>query len=173
MKYLTQPCGNCPFRTDQCFDLRPSRALEITALLERDGHFTCHKTTHKPSQEQAFCGGAIHWMEQNGIIGGNVMIRLADRLGLLPYPLPAAVNPVSSSRWQLARRRGETEEQTAARCVEELSEFFGYQLEEEELADGPRLLELYNQYAAAGARADAEDEDDDGDWDWAEEDEEE
>ena len=140
MKVLTQPCGNCPFRKDQSFDLDPTRTLEITGALEDDGHFVCHKTTDKPRSEQAFCGGAVRWMEANNKLFNNVLLRVSAQFGAMPFPLPPLLNPVSPSRWHLASKKGETEEETTQRCHEAISEILGRELEFEDMEDTRNLL---------------------------------
>jgi hypothetical protein len=51
VKFLTQPCSNCPFRQDQHFQLRPERVDEIDFALRHDGSFHCHKDIARVHKE--------------------------------------------------------------------------------------------------------------------------
>ena len=84
MKFnLTAPCKDCPFRTDipsQEGWLGYERAEGISdAILDMDGTFTCHKTTHLADREHQHCAGALIMCEAND--KPNQMMRIAERLG--------------------------------------------------------------------------------------------
>jgi hypothetical protein len=81
-------CDNCPFQKSGA-GLRLKRSLPrlrwygILKLLQRDGHFTCHKTSDETGDgSNLMCAGAIAWQEKRGLSSNlqRVMERL-DRLG--------------------------------------------------------------------------------------------
>lgn len=95
---LKKPCANCPFLEDPPFYLRPGRRDEIADSLERDGHFTCHKTVNYDSwgddieeDEDAayvhtggeqFCAGALITMIKGDHEWlSNAYLRIAQWLG--------------------------------------------------------------------------------------------
>lgn len=150
MKFLKQPCKDCPFRLDQDFHLHPNRAQEIGNALAHDGFFQCHKEVARVTREvaaierardascefdehefydngatptpamhadkvepAAFCGGALHYMNQNEMLLRNMITRWAIRMGELPYPMPEPVSPITSDIAHLSRscqHQGEGEE---------------------------------------------------------------
>ena len=86
MKYnLTKPCGNCPFRSDRPFDLKPGRIEEIVNGLFNDVPFSCHKTTtskgvsnnHKDAEH---CAGALIFLEKHDY--AHQMMRIMERIGM-------------------------------------------------------------------------------------------
>lgn len=80
---LIQPCADCPFRTDRPFQkgwLGAERAKDITdSILEKDGTFACHKTTHLHDSKWQHCAGATIMCEAND--KPNQMMRISERLG--------------------------------------------------------------------------------------------
>lgn len=87
MKYdLTSPCGNCPFRTDIDFYLRPERVEEICDSLEQGQTFSCHKTNDTDGEEtietdsSQHCAGAMIMLEK--MERPNQMMRICERLGM-------------------------------------------------------------------------------------------
>lgn len=58
MKFLKQPCANCPFRQDQHYGLRPERVQEIDFMLRHDGIFTCHKEIDRVARDIARLDGS-------------------------------------------------------------------------------------------------------------------
>jgi len=90
MKYeLTNPCGNCPFRSDIRAFLNPARAREIARSLDR-GEFPCHKTTVPGSgdngdedlvgtEDSQHCAGALILLEK--MERPSQMMRICERLG--------------------------------------------------------------------------------------------
>jgi hypothetical protein len=141
MKFLTQPCGDCPFRLDQDFHLHPERAAAIGGALANDGFFQCHKEVARVTRQvaelerardpdaefdmgdfydngaapepelhrdkvepAAFCGGALHYMNQNpDMLFRNMITRWAINKGMLPYPMPSPCSPVTSDITHLSR----------------------------------------------------------------------
>ena len=85
---LTEPCPQCPFRTDIEPFLRYERVIELKeALLYRQGTFSCHKTnTHDEDGEaietddSKHCAGAMILLEK--LEKPNQMMRIAERLGM-------------------------------------------------------------------------------------------
>jgi hypothetical protein len=47
MKFLKQPCDQCPFRLDRAAALSERRAKEIDDALRRDRSFACHKDVQR------------------------------------------------------------------------------------------------------------------------------
>ena len=107
MKFdLTAPCKNCPFRTDMPSQegwLGYERAEGITeAILDMDGTFTCHKTTHLRDREQQHCAGALIMCEAND--KPNQLMRIAERLGFydhtkLKKDSPVFTDPEDFAEW--------------------------------------------------------------------------
>ena len=81
MKFtLTQPCANCPFRTDVRPYLTKNRAKEIAhAITEQQRTFTCHKTLKLDEEDRQHCGGALILLEK--LNQPNQMMRLEERFG--------------------------------------------------------------------------------------------
>jgi hypothetical protein len=90
VKYTkTEPCDNCPFRSDKPFHLRPGRVKEIMRSLVR-GDFPCHKTTvHRESKEggdrvvtdkSLHCAGALILLEK--LEQPSQMMRICERMGM-------------------------------------------------------------------------------------------
>ncbi|KQR22894.1 DUF6283 family protein [Deinococcus sp. Leaf326] len=81
MKYdLTQPCPDCPFRTD-CREgwLGGDRAAEIAqAITQHQQTFTCHKTLPESANSQ-HCAGAMILLER--LNRPNQMMRIMERFG--------------------------------------------------------------------------------------------
>jgi len=84
-----KPCQQCPFirgssfESSMCYD----RAREIADSLIGGGQFSCHKTTRNggaDGSKERFCIGALGTMENEDIVYSNQMVRINDRLGLLP-----------------------------------------------------------------------------------------
>ena len=96
---LTRPCGNCPFRRDRPFHLRPERVRDILGGGKRRrwwpaDSFPCHKTieyfdagTIIPETAQQ-CAGVIAILHREG--RPNTAMQIAERLGLWK---PAALDP--------------------------------------------------------------------------------
>jgi hypothetical protein len=101
---LTRPCGDCPFRSDRPFHMRPERVREILGD-ERKGHrrrwwpaasFPCHKTvvytdrgTHVPATAQQ-CAGVMAILHREG--RPNDAMQIAERFGLWD---PARLDPTA------------------------------------------------------------------------------
>jgi len=90
MKFdLTKPCGDCPFRNDITFYLRPERVEEILEAIsgQQQATFTCHKTTGYDDEsgetletkDSQHCAGALILLEK--IERPNQMMRWMERLG--------------------------------------------------------------------------------------------
>ena len=106
--HLHAPCGNCPFRKDRPFYLRPGRAREI-AMSFTQADFTCHKTIDYDEdvdpdsgeivtggEHQKVCGGMLGMMRIEGF--DNQMVRIAERLGLIDWEKVDASNVYPSRR---------------------------------------------------------------------------
>ncbi len=90
MKFdLTQPCSECPFRTD-CLQgwLGKSRAAEIADSIKNGSTFPCHKTTEFDDEGESIgvgeqhCAGALILLDKsvpNGTGSSNIL-RIAMRL---------------------------------------------------------------------------------------------
>ncbi len=88
---LTNPCSNCPFRTDVVPYLRAERVEEIERGLGH-GEFYCHKTTqhddkddeenedgsYHPTHNEMHCAGALILLEK--LERPSQMMRIAERL---------------------------------------------------------------------------------------------
>lgn len=110
---LKQPCGACPFRTDQPAFLDPDRAQEIADHLHEGGSFHCHKTLDYSSEDgegettakSMHCAGAMIVLEHED--RPNQIMRIAERLGF--YDRTAlnmdAPVPQSMSEW-VSRHEG-------------------------------------------------------------------
>ncbi len=97
---LTRPCGNCPFRSDKPFHLRPERVRGILGGA-RGGNkwwpadsFPCHRTieytdddTIVPETAQQ-CAGVMAILHREN--RPNTAMQLAERLGLWN---PATLDP--------------------------------------------------------------------------------
>ncbi len=84
---LTEPCSNCPFRTDLTFYLDASRINEIADALENQLTFNCHKTTYFTDDGEVdigpktrACAGARAVMANEG--RSMQMERISERLGI-------------------------------------------------------------------------------------------
>jgi hypothetical protein len=84
---LTQPCSNCPFRTDVKGYLTKSRVRELRfGLVQQQSSFSCHKTnkftddgeTIEDSNSQ-HCAGAMILLEK--LNKPNQLMRISERLG--------------------------------------------------------------------------------------------
>ena len=103
MQYdLTEPCDNCPFRTDKLFYLGVGRAEEIAGSLDRST-FACHKTTrfnddgeHTPHKKEKHCAGALIMLEKEE--QPSQMMRIAERLGMYDMRKLNMDAPVYESR---------------------------------------------------------------------------
>lgn len=87
---LTDPCGNCPFRTDRPFRLRPERVREI---LTCGAEFHCHKTVDyrdevdddgnplppRVTKKSQHCAGVLIILEKEG--RPHQMMRIMERVG--------------------------------------------------------------------------------------------
>lgn len=90
---LTQPCNDCPFRTDVRPYLNRARVREIEhGLVEQQQSFPCHKTTVDSKDGEGelmvtsrseHCAGAMILLE--GIAKPNQMMRIAERLGIYDH----------------------------------------------------------------------------------------
>lgn len=78
------PCADCPFnKSGDGLHLRKSLAKgrwqEIISGLKRDGHFTCHKTTHETGNgSNLICAGALDWQAEHGY--SSQYARICERL---------------------------------------------------------------------------------------------
>jgi hypothetical protein len=77
---LTQPCDNCPFRSDVTPYLHPQRIREIIGQ-----EFSCHKTTTCKGRDNSHpkaqhCAGALILQEK--MAQPHQMMRIAERLGM-------------------------------------------------------------------------------------------
>lgn len=119
---LKSPCGNCPFRCDKPFYLRPERAAEIAEGLSSNGaDFHCHKTVQYDDEGQStidpdktkVCAGALIVMEKSGV--STQAMRIAERLGLYDATALDMDAPVydSLAEWVNAKR---------AECGEEIDD---------------------------------------------------
>jgi len=98
---LTQPCDNCPFRSDVVPYLNQARAEEIALQLERHT-FACHKTTHVSQGRDVMgrfakritqhCAGALILMLKTECLGD--LQQIAERLGLFDPKLMKLDAPV-------------------------------------------------------------------------------
>lgn len=61
MKFLKQPCGDCPFRLDMTYHLHPERAQQIGDALAHDGYFQCHKEVDRVRRE-----ALALWQQEHG-----------------------------------------------------------------------------------------------------------
>lgn len=92
---MTEPCPQCPFRTDIHGYLTPERAEEIAhGIIEEQRTFTCHKTTVPVEDDDGHCdmedgpnaqhcAGAMIFLEK--LKRPNQMMRIAERLGMYDY----------------------------------------------------------------------------------------
>jgi hypothetical protein len=89
MKFdMTEPCPQCPFRSDIRAFLTRARAQEIADSITRHQQpFPCHKTVLYdddgeacPSSDEQHCAGALVLLER--INRPNQMMRIAERLGV-------------------------------------------------------------------------------------------
>lgn len=91
---MTEPCQQCPFRTDIEPYLTPERAREIAdGLVSRQATFACHKTvTHvdpddsdtdddgyRVTANEQHCAGAMIVLERAN--KPNQMMRICERIG--------------------------------------------------------------------------------------------
>lgn len=84
---MTQPCPQCPFRSDVRPYLRRDRATEIADVLtRRQGTFSCHKTVAYDDdgepvskRQEQHCAGALIVLEKIG--RPNQLMRIMERLG--------------------------------------------------------------------------------------------
>lgn len=79
---MTEPCDNCPFRSDKPFPLMTGRAGEII----NGGEFPCHKTTIEfgaTGENEQSCAGLMILLEKEN--RPNQMMRIAERLGMYDY----------------------------------------------------------------------------------------
>ena len=122
MKYtMTDPCSNCPFRTDIEPFLRRERAREIAdGLVRYQQTFQCHKTIdysdvddegvgNDRTKNAQHCAGALIMLEH--MDKPNQMMRICERLGLydrrkLNMDAPVFKTSAAFVRAQVARRRG-------------------------------------------------------------------
>ena len=78
---LTQPCSQCPFRTDKPFPLKRSQEIADGLLSDRD--FACHKTVNyddpQDDSRQQMCAGAMIVLEK--LERPTQMMRIMERLG--------------------------------------------------------------------------------------------
>lgn len=82
----TNPCPNCPFRTDTLPYLTKARAKEISlAITIQQKTFTCHKYVEHNDEGEAVdnpdgqhCAGALILLEK--LDQPNQMMRIAERL---------------------------------------------------------------------------------------------
>lgn len=89
MKFnLKRPCTNCPFRKDRPMQrgwLGYDRAKEIAqGVLQENWDFRCHKTLHKPRNQQSMCAGALqmlHNATRKESPFGNQIVQIAERMG--------------------------------------------------------------------------------------------
>src|SRR5690348_16533888 len=86
---MTQPCLNCPFRTD-CPPgwLGEKRAAEIAEALENDACFSCHASNEigedgEAVKEGQHCAGAMILLQK--LEQPNQLMRIAERMGLYDY----------------------------------------------------------------------------------------
>ncbi len=90
MKFnITQPCDNCPFRSDVHPYLSKKRVEGIAkGLVYGSETFACHKTTsggngrmtRKQTAQSSHCAGALIIQHKTGKVGQ--MAQIAERLGL-------------------------------------------------------------------------------------------
>lgn len=71
MRFLTQPCANCPFRKDQHFMLRVERVQEIEGHLRGDGLFHCHKEVDRVNRQLAAAGACAQNEEEDEDCGSR------------------------------------------------------------------------------------------------------
>jgi hypothetical protein len=110
---LKQPCGACPFRTDQHAFLDPERAREIADHLLAGDSFHCHKTLDYSSEDGSgettsksmHCAGAMIVLEHEE--RPNQIMRIAERLGFYDHTKLNMDSPVphSMDEW-VARHEG-------------------------------------------------------------------
>jgi len=103
------PCRDCPFRTDRAAFISPARGREILRSLDRGGMFLCHKTVDYSDDGEGritgaseWCVGALVLMDRGrGDAYSNQMVRVCDRLGLLPNldSLDGSAVPKSKKAW--------------------------------------------------------------------------
>ena len=93
MKQHTTPCENCPFLRKQAGMITGERAEELADALERDIHFSCHKTIDYNNNEDGegrttaktrLCAGSMIVTHRHGHHPSQ-MARISQRLGLLNY----------------------------------------------------------------------------------------
>ena len=97
-----RPCANCPFKGGDSY-LRRDRRAEIAQALQRGQSFHCHETvdyddhadgTENPgtvTADSKECAGAVILTERSG--GSQQMVRIAERLGMMPAKLDDAAVP--------------------------------------------------------------------------------
>ena len=104
---LTQPCDQCPFRTDITFYLRAKRVDEILeGLFDQDRTFACHKTVEHgedgeavQNSKQEHCAGALILMERES--SPNQLMRIAERVGHYDHRKLNMDAPVFEDRWAM------------------------------------------------------------------------
>lgn len=88
MKFkLTQPCDNCPFRTDVKPYLTKDRVRELRdEMLGQQATFSCHKTNKFNEEGETIedgdsqhCAGAMILLEK--LEKPNQLMRISERLG--------------------------------------------------------------------------------------------
>lgn len=103
---LTNPCKDCPFRTDkpnQQHWLGEARAKEICeSLIDNQQNFQCHKTNDLPTDKHQHCAGAMIMLEH--IQKPNQMMRISERLGFydhrkLNMKAPIFTSPFDFIKW--------------------------------------------------------------------------
>lgn len=115
---LTDPCADCPFRSDKPFYLRPERADEIAdSLRSNEGDFHCHKTVDysgedgqgQVAKKTRVCAGALITMEKEGVT--TQAMRLGERLGFYDRGILNMDAPVYDSldQWQRSFRPDQVE----------------------------------------------------------------
>lgn len=115
MKFtMTTPCASCPFREDVTFYLHPQRTREIlTALLEHDQTFTCHKTLHSEgwdedeehyahTGDEQHCAGALIMAER--LSKPPQLARIAERLRLYDHTKLDMAAPVFATPQAMVER---------------------------------------------------------------------
>lgn len=93
MKQHTTPCANCPFLRNQAGMITGERVEELADALERDIHFSCHKTIDYTNSEDGegrttaktrLCAGSMIVTHRSGGHPSQ-MARIMGRCGAFKY----------------------------------------------------------------------------------------